>query len=118
MTGSPVAAARAAVVPTSMAGRPGLAALLRPRHRRRFRARALLGLMLVEHRARRLRTLLGEIAAVLAAPFEGLDALPVVAGNVRHDVPGVELVGALRRLPIGDVVSLLQVDAKLPVLAV
>src|SRR3546814_13590397 len=74
--------------------------------------------MLVEHRARRLRTLLGEIAAVLAAPFEGLDALPVVAGKVRHDVPGVELVGALRRLPVGDVVRLLQVDADIPLLVV
>src|SRR3546814_20900467 len=81
MTCSPVAAARAAVVPTSMAGLPGLAALLRPRNRRRFRARALLGLMLVDHRARRLRTLLGEHAAVLPAPFQGPDAPPVSAGS-------------------------------------
>src|SRR5215831_5710257 len=92
---------------------PSLAAARRAAH---GGSGALLGFVLVEHRARRGAAFLAELVAVLGAPVVGLGARAVVAAEMRHHVAGVELIGALRLLPIGPIVRLLQEDAELALL--
>src|SRR6202040_131645 len=79
---------------------------------------ALLGFVLVEHRAGGGAALLTELVAVLGAPVVRLRTRPVVAAEMRHYIAGIKLIGALGFLPIGPVVGLLQEDAKCALLLV
>ena len=63
-------------------------------------------------------TLLGQLVAVLRAPVERLHPRPVVAGETRHDVARIQLVGPLGRLPIRPVVRLVQEGAEIALLGV
>src|SRR5438105_800047 len=63
-----------------------------------------LGLVLREHRLRRRLAHGGELLIVGGGPVERLDAMTIGLAEMRHDVTRVELVGFLRRLPIGPIV--------------
>src|SRR4051794_16052390 len=79
---------------------------------RSFAGRALLGLVLVEHRLGRGLALGAELVTVVAAPLEGGFARCIGPAEMRDHVAGIKLVGALRRLPIGPIVGLLQEHAE------
>src|SRR5215472_850864 len=96
---------------------PRFAAARRAAYRSGFLGGALLGFVLVEHRAGGGRALFAEFVAVVGAPVVGVDARAVVAAEMRHHVARIEFVGALGLLPVRPVVRLVQKDAKLALLS-
>src|SRR5439155_12194916 len=91
---------------------PGLPTAGRPGRAGTLAGGALLGLVLVEHRLGRRLAFGAEFVAVVAAPLVGGRPRLIQPAEMRHDIAGVELLGALCRLPVRPVVRLVEEGAE------
>ena len=75
------------------------------------------GGVLVDHALGRLLALTRKCVAVARHPVVGLVASDVAAVEGRHDVARIELVGALRRLPVRELLAMCSMTPNSPCLA-
>src|ERR1700722_4270623 len=99
----------------SASGSPRFLALDRTRHRGFL---SLFRFMFIKHKPGRAGSLFGQFLAMVGTPIERIRPRAIIAGEMRHHVALIKLVGAFGLLEISPVVDLLQEGTEFALLVV